>query len=373
MVEKRSIKTTDISIPEASPLYYQIQKSLEAKIREGEYAPGSFLPPERDLAIALSVNRMTLRRALSELEKLGLLERKQGIGTIVKRPPRKKLRVGVIYYTLNDASNIDGFYGTIFYEINRHISDNNGRVLFLTVNELRSGLKEVIAEEDLTGIIMLGVMDNLDIRKTMETGIPVVLVDYFDKDLNLDGVVVDDFGGGYQATKHLIENGHKHIAYIGGVRRDINKELVSEASSKERHSGYLKALEDAGIKTNYMEEERISREGGFCSGETILTKHPEVTAFVGFDDTMAWGLYDAVAKLGKKIPEEISIVAFGDDTKFSNLLTPSLTTIDISDIPSLGKLAVEKLQYRIDNPNEQIEKISVATRLVKKDSVRNLK
>jgi GntR family transcriptional regulator len=70
-------------LSDAAPLYSQIAQRLTGRIRAGKLAPGSRLPPERDLAETLGVNRMTLRQALHLLETDGLLVRRQGAGTFV--------------------------------------------------------------------------------------------------------------------------------------------------------------------------------------------------------------------------------------------------------------------------------------------------
>lgn len=71
---------------DAAPLYSQIAQRLTGRIRAGKLVPGSRLPPERDLAESLGVNRMTLRQALDVLETDGLLVRRQGAGTFVAEP-----------------------------------------------------------------------------------------------------------------------------------------------------------------------------------------------------------------------------------------------------------------------------------------------
>ncbi|HEX9680710.1 MAG TPA: GntR family transcriptional regulator [Anaerolineales bacterium] len=81
------------------PLYLQIAESLLDRIESGELAPGDRLPPERELSERLGVNRMTVRRALRNLEDQGLLSRRQGDGTYVAEPKIERQAARLVSFT----------------------------------------------------------------------------------------------------------------------------------------------------------------------------------------------------------------------------------------------------------------------------------
>jgi GntR family transcriptional regulator len=97
MFEK--LKRPDNHLTAAIPLYLQIAEGLLDRIESGELVPGDRLPPERELAEMLGVNRMTLRRALSMLDSQGLITRRQGDGTYVAEPKIEREAAQLVPFT----------------------------------------------------------------------------------------------------------------------------------------------------------------------------------------------------------------------------------------------------------------------------------
>lgn len=189
-------------------------------------------------------------------------------------------------------------------------------------------------------------------------GLSVVMVD---RSYHLEGehsVVVDHEMGGYIATKHLLEYGHKDILFLSGP--------LHLSCAQNRLAGYKRALKEWKIKYNpgYIIKGDYSMQSGISAAE-IVAKLPG-TAIFASNDMMAFGLYKAKSKLKKKIPDEFSIIGY-DDTSFCDLLAPPLTTIR-QPIHELGEAAVDRLIRVIDGDKyNEIQKFSPV--LVKRGSV----
>ena len=168
----------------------------------------------------------------------------------------------------------------------------------------------------------------------------VVLIDQIkfedDKNLEMNLINSNNFLGGYEITKYLIESGHKEIAHIGGDCR---------LSSFERKDGYFSALKDYGIE----KKDCLIRCGNFKEEKAYsetkkMLKNNRPTAIFAANDVMALGASRAIKELGLKIPEDISIIGF-DNLKFWETLSfenqeflLGLTTMEIDMKDLAGKI-----------------------------------
>jgi GntR family transcriptional regulator len=94
-----------------APLYHQLKELLRDKIQSGEWQPGQRIPPERELCLAFNVSRATTTQALNDLERMGLVERRQGKGTFVARP--KLVQSLLEFYTFTESTLARGLIPTI--------------------------------------------------------------------------------------------------------------------------------------------------------------------------------------------------------------------------------------------------------------------
>ncbi len=94
-----------------APLYHQLKELLRDKIESGEWQPGLRVPPERELCLAFNVSRATTTQALNDLERMGLVERRQGKGTFVAQP--KLVQSLVEFYTFTESTLARGLLPTI--------------------------------------------------------------------------------------------------------------------------------------------------------------------------------------------------------------------------------------------------------------------
>ncbi len=133
-------------------------------------------------------------------------------------------------------------------------------------------------------------------------------------------VYLDDVTGSYLAVKHLIQNGHRQIAYIKSSHQIVDTE--------SRRQGYKKALEEAGIPYNptLVMEEEPTPQGGEEGAEALLNTSQPFTAIACYNDMQAAGAMAILGDNDIKVPENVSIIGY-DNTPISRYLHPRLTTI----------------------------------------------
>ena len=168
------------------------------------------------------------------------------------------------------------------------------------------------------------------------SGIPTVLLDAYPAGAenfpNVSWVVADDARGGQIATEHLLELGHTKILFLAGPN--------GSSSSAGRFSGYQRALAAAGVP--YSDERVFLADKDIDSGakamSQALSEKAEFTAIVAYNDKVAIGAAEALRQQGFRVPEDVSIVGFGDGMLATYYRAP-LTTIRVPQT-EMGEKAV---------------------------------
>jgi LacI family transcriptional regulator len=168
------------------------------------------------------------------------------------------------------------------------------------------------------------------------SGIPTVLLDAYPAGAEnfpqVSWVVCDDERGGQLATEHLLELGHREILFLAGPN--------GSSSSAGRFSGYRRALAAAGVPYSdnlvYLADKDI--DSGRKAMAQAFSEKASFTAVVAYNDSVAIGAAHTLLQQGFRIPEEISIVGFGDGLLAENFRVP-LTTVRIPQM-EMGEIAV---------------------------------
>jgi LacI family transcriptional regulator len=144
-----------------------------------------------------------------------------------------------------------------------------------------------------------------DITEILEAKVPTVLIDAYHPQLSR--IVVDNVAGGYQATKHLLNLGHRKIGFISDFLEDPFNSPV-----RDRFRGYKNALADAAIpfKPKYHQQGEHGRSQAKEMTYTLLTLPDPPTAIFAYSDTQAVGVLEAARELGKKVPDDLSVIGF---------------------------------------------------------------
>lgn len=164
-----------------------------------------------------------------------------------------------------------------------------------------------------------------------------------------------------EAVDHVVGLGHSRIGAITFSPRDFvstDARLAALSSGLERHG--LTLGEDA------IGDGNFSAESGYTAARALLVRRPDITAIFAGNDTIAIGVMNAARELGRRVPEDLSIVGF-DDLPFARWLTPPLTTIRTDGVQQ-GMIAAEMLSMRLKHQPLESERIRMQPQLVVRDS-----
>lgn len=223
-------------------------------------------------------------------------------------------------------------------------------------------LLSTMLEYRVGGVILCPAADSSQesIDRLKQWDIPVVLVAKEPASKSCDYVAVDNVAGAEIAVHHLIQNGHRRIAFLGGS--------VESSPWQERKQGYCNALQQAGIKvdTSLLIESPITRQGGSIAVQKLLGQSNPPTAFFCFNDIVAFGVMIGIKEAGLSPGQDISVVGF-DNIKEAAASNPPLTSISSS--PQLiGTNAGALLHKRIEGLDAKPQRIILKPELVVRDS-----
>jgi LacI family transcriptional regulator len=219
----------------------------------------------------------------------------------------------------------------------------------------------VLAEKRVDGILFVAVgMSAERICGLQERRMPVVVVDRDIPDVAVDSVMTANERGGWLATRHLIELGHRRIGCIAGPS-DVTP-------SAERGTGYRQALREAVLS---VEEELIMRgdfqyESGYQAARQLLSMDDPPTAIFACNDLMAIGAISAAVELGRQVPADLSVVGF-DDVPLASFANPALTTV-VQPKHEIGVVAATMLLERMQDPDKPPRRRMLNTKLVVRKS-----
>ncbi len=231
-------------------------------------------------------------------------------------------------------------------------------------NEVR--ICQKFYENKVCGVIVSQAKDTKEythFEKLISAGIPLIFYDRICTGVDASRVVVDDYQGTFNAIKHLIDTGCRHIAYFGSPK---NLEI-----SKNRYNGYRDAMlqgklaiEEQFVKVcdNRDDAEKVARE--------ILEEENIPDAFFAVNDETAIGILTTAKRMGYRIPQDISICGFTNSNQ-STACDPPLTTVEQRGV-EIGRQAAGILIGKVEGifTKESIEKRIVKTRLVTRQSTR---
>lgn len=365
-------------------LYQEIAETLKDRIRQGDLVPGERFDSENDLSTQFGANRMTLRKALAILEKEGWIEKVQGSGTYVsyngngKKASEQKTEV--LYFgdtefhffsslyqcILEESHNFDINLSTVHVPMDKEKRFNNASI--------RSSLREtdaIICNRHSFGLI----------KEFGNYQGPLIMTNHTDEE-NFQQLEKQGMNGYYLscssfnthslASRYLVKKGHQKIAYLGPPHLNQDKNgFAIDRSQRLSVQGFL-----AGLACGKHEAPVGFGAGGNPNDTKALNSLldwlkslPELpTAFVCEGDFRSAVLFRALHKLGKRCPEDVSIVGTGN-TPWTEIFTPALTSV------CLGEAQIAKLALVLANhPNTNgIEKITVDSKIIERDSVKDLR
>ncbi len=283
--------------------------------------------------------------------------------------PRRVARVlatqktGNIGFILSDEYfyQAEPFYTRIFLGTEFEARKHCYYVLLTTVGrdfDPRRSVPRFLVENNVDGVILTGKVTDSLIYYIGDSGLPMVLVDYFPKDSKFPSVLIDNLHGAYEAVVHLAGLGHRRIGFIGGP--------IDHPSISDRLKGYEQALDESGLPrvADLVVKNRVdsSVDGGYDAARRLLGLSAPPTAVFATNDSMAMGALKAAREAGLRVPDDLAVVGF-DDIEIASHTHPPLTTMRVPK-EEMGALAVRKIVERIESGDRLSEKTLIAAELI---------
>lgn len=253
------------------------------------------------------------------------------------------------------------YYWKLYQEMALAASDKNcmTAVEILKYNMQQELILPRLAQEEaVDGLIIIGEISREYIRFLKKNiRMPLVFVDFYDKELAKDAVIADNFYGMYLLTEYLLERGFRRLAYVGSI--------YGTSSIMDRYCGFMKAIlmHHAEHSPEWLVEDRDAM--GHVQFE--LPEHlPE--AFVCNCDLVAAILIQKLEEKGYRVPEDISVIGF-DNFLYPGLPDRKITTYEISR-KNMVKIALEKVLRQLRNPGYVPVLEVVSGHIVEKESVK---
>ena len=322
-----------------NPIYKRLAVLMESWINSKRLKPGTKLPSDRQLSIQLKVSPVTINKSIQLLAQKGLVERKVGAGTYIKssRSKAKNLKIGIFchvtpkqdYYISTVLNNFYDFWKDIDSEI----------ILFVkSPNEYLKTIKEY----SLDGVMILTPEADCEqeIGKLYSQGYPIVSIGTKFPQLKECSFGTDHIETACRVVKYLAKLGHRNIAMISP---EANWNAI-----QKRIEGYQKGMWESQLPAN---PKWIIRSGSpdvlLLNDNALfgLINEEHITAFIMTSYAQIIPLYTRINRLGYKIPDDVSIIAF-DDPEFAVQLHPPLTTFSQA-IDEFTNAAAKKLLSKI--------------------------
>lgn len=154
-------------------------------------------------------------------------------------------------------------------------------------------------------------------------GVPVVIVNGRTPD-DLPSVLPDEYAAGHAMASVLLDAGHTRIGFIGDVPH-IAGDLRRSVTIARRLAGIRDALREREVTPVEVVVDNWTTQNGFTEAHRMMEAHPDLTGLIAGTDGVAFGVYQALADLGLRVPDDISVVSF-DDEELAGLVRPGLTT-----------------------------------------------
>lgn len=330
-----------------SAKYQQLADMLRSELQQLTRQGVGKLATEAELSQRYHMSRQTVRHALNLLEAEGLVKRRQGSGTFISNQITAdgNKQIAVIATFLDDY-----IFPSILHDVQSSFSQAGYTTsVFATENKV-SKEREILGkllEQKVSAVLIEGSKTalptpNSDLYHTLQSkNIPILFFHgIYSNLIGFPCLLDDNYSGGYQLARYLLEHGHKKIAGI--FKSD-------DVQGPQRYHGVVSALRDAEIPIRdsgfywYDTENRVSLVGG--SGKMldsfIERRLADATAVVCYNDEIAHFLIQRLLETGKSVPGDVAVVSF-DNSFYSQIGPVPITSIG-HKTNKMGKTAAAML------------------------------
>lgn len=350
-------------MPRPPKLRNKIYEKIKDQIRKKNFDEKGCLPCESALLKKYKVSRKTVRSALEQLKKDGLIKSRRGFGYFVA----KQINPIACVFPVDDDSKAD-----ILGVIGDFLGDKGVRLQSYELPEKVENISEIIDLKQISGIIYFSKqsLSSKQLRELETNGVKIVNVGgQFSK--YSDAFCTDYACGMEMLISHLFKCGHRNIAYL-------DNKLEDDIAFNAMRNKYSQTMEQFGLLANI-----INRQNPFALSEVeeesiikaVKSASKPVTAFIGSTSYMAVSLLPHLERNGISVPGQVSIAGFGGTKEVAYFLAPyrlkQLVSVK-SAFSEIGKAAVSRLLDRIDGDDSPTQQFFLKPKLVEGDTVLNI-
>lgn len=357
------------------PKYFTLMEELKEKIISGRIQPGEKLPSENQFTVQYSLSRHTVRKALSLLEQEGYIEACHGKGTFCSekmRHMKKSRNIAVVTTYISDY-----IFPRLIQGMDNVLSEQGYSIILKNTGNSRqkeAKCLEELLQKDIDGLIIEpsksqlscrhpGLYENLEKYQIPYIFIQGIYTEMKDK----PHILMDDARGGYLVTNYLLEQGHRRIT--GFLKAD-------DIQGIQRHKGYVRALQEAGIPYDpdlvvwFHTEDRRSKPSMMVKEMVKTGSLPH--GIVCYNDQIAVQVIESLEDCGLQVPKDISVTGY-DNSLYAQRGT-GITTIAHPQ-ERLGEMAAELILEKINGVSEEDSKVErlIQPELIVRGSCRRLK
>lgn len=322
-----------------------------------------------DIAAQVGVSVVTVSKALSgkdgvseEMrETIKKLASDMGYVPLRSKPAVEKTApsgtIGILMARRFFADN--SFYSELYRQVLMCCNAQGfSALLELIPPEAESGtsLPAIIQGRKADALIFMGELRREYIQNVVKSGLPYILLDFYDEELNADSVTSDNISGGYRLTNHLLQTGRTEIGFVGSIH--------ATSSIMDRFLGYMKAMLQANIplRPEWVLEDRD--ETGILVPVELPEKMPQ--AFLCSYDEVAYELIAQLRAAGFRVPEDVAVAGY-DDYLLGQLCVPPLTTYRVNKA-EMSQVAVNQLIRQLNGKQVTKGNVVVSGQFIRRES-----
>lgn len=261
------------------------------------------------------------------------------------------------YFTFNS----NPYYAELIAEIEKYVRLRDYCLMVRCVERCRD-IVPMLSSWNVDGALFAGVSAE-EIREVQQNlPCPAVYIDSYCNDTGVVCVGIDDYRGGYLSAQHLLNKGHRKIAFAA-------PQFGSEGVIWERFCGFRDACAAQGVVLTDADIFAVDtvESNSIIAGNDIALSERQFTAVGVMSDLSACGIIQGLRQCGKSVPGDISVIGF-DNLSICSLATPKLTTIS-QDIEAKATRAGDLLFAMLEDKQERTSCEKIAVKLIERDSV----
>jgi DNA-binding LacI/PurR family transcriptional regulator len=340
MLKQSTIK---IDFHGSIPIGKQLKDYIRKKIKKRELLPGDKLPSLRKLQMETGISLGIIRQVIGDLASEGWLRMHQGSGVFVADLLSGPKNVALVLPCIG-PEHITYIIKGVKEELSRV---NASLVLHAASNDYteEADIINMLDSNYVSGAIIYppptqtygNALKELTSRK-----VPIVLVDTLIKTVKLDSVTVNHRKMGFEAMHNLLQNGHRNIGILG---LDSTVFSFRELLGGFKDAAELYNIDFEKLPKSMSDSMQMAPNNPWQKSEEavseFLTKYPDTTAIIGCNENISMGAFLGLKKLGKKIPEDISLISLGALDCFK-VSTPTISCVN-QPYEEIGKLAAMRM------------------------------